>query len=685
MAKTLLDAAAFEDGLKGWRSQGEAEFSLDAAGAREGHAAARVTVAADAALKWQQLRRTITEDIQPGDEIAAAVWVRAPGLADGTGAYLALEFLGAAGERVGIAHSKVGMANGGNGWEKLTAAGSAPDDARAICINLVLNSHGSAWFADAEAARVGRIEAWPDLGDARREFTVRTGEVVLPRFGGVGFHAFHHSFPASQTEIDTVIAKRWREVNPSFARMNDNYDWDDAHRDRMAEYLRMMKETGTEVYVATWNPEELAEGEERRQYAREVVDNLEYLVRKKGATNIRFYCMSNELSLKGWGKMAGDLPKFRDYHRALFNELRARKLDIQLLATDASPLDWWHTIDWATKNMDDITGVYGGHHYVNDRSPEDERFYPWFLGKLRWGAGMAHAKGKEFILGEFGGKQDGRTINGVKMDACIYFGTPQEAVYPLQMAEATIAALNAGVYALGYWTFMDCPDEGFGKSYQNKWGLFKCSGDDRSTRPLYYSYGLLSKFFRGPATVFAVSGSDPRLRVAAVQHHGTGTWSIAVVNRNKRDVPLSLSLDGKPVTAAFRKYVYDPAHAPQHPFGDLQDPAGKVQMRAGRLEDTLGAGTLAIYTTAYDDQPPATVKGVKVEPASDGKERVSWRSNAEPDLCYYRVYRSREAGFTPAVATQIGSTIATGFLADAGGGPWHYKVLAVDQSGNPSN
>jgi hypothetical protein len=67
--------------------------------------------------------------------------------------------------------------------------------------------------------------------------------------------------------------------------------------------------------------------------------------------------MTNELSLAGWGKLAQYLPKFRDYHQALYDELEPRKLDIKRLATDASPISFWETIQWARENMDEITGI----------------------------------------------------------------------------------------------------------------------------------------------------------------------------------------------------------------------------------------------------------------------------------------------------------------------------------------
>lgn len=665
-AEPMRYETGFEDGLTGWQQVGQATFGSDAAEVHGGAKSARITVAAGVEPRWQQLYYPL-RPVVAGEKFEATFWVRTR-LTDGH-AYGAIEFLDAAGRRCGIAHSAVGEGNGAEQWDQLTISGRAPAGVASLRLNLILHGHGDAWFDDARLARTAQLELWPELGPIERRVTIDPSRVVLDHFAGVGFHVFHHTHNIPQTMLDEVVAKRWRELNPSFARLNDSYTWDDTMREQAARHMQRLKETGTELYLATWGPPDTQPGEERRAYARKMVDLHEYLYRTKGLTNLRWFCMSNELSLGKWGALVHDLPKFRDYHRELFDEYRRRGLPIGLLATDASPLSYWSTIEWAADHMDDITAIYGGHDYFNEWDVTDERFYPWFLDRLRWGAGLARARGKDFILGEFGSKQAGNTVNGKRNDGCAWWDTPQEPLVAIQLAEAAMAALNAGIYALGNWTFMDFPDE-YSRTYQNKWGTFKWSGDDTSTRPHYYGYGLLTKFFRGPATVCTVDTNDPRLRAAAVRHNGAGSWSVAVVNRNPREVALRLALPAP--EAAFRKYVYDPADPPFSRFGDLQPPAAVVPLRGGTLTDAVGAGQLVVYTTAYDDTPPAPVRGVRAEPAAGGV-RVSWEASGEPDFCYYRVYRGEQ---------QLVSTVATAYLERGATAREGYRVVAVDQSGN---
>jgi hypothetical protein len=507
-----------------------------------------------------------------------------------------------------------------------------------------------------------------------------TRQVVHPKFGGVGFHA-DFSLPSSTPEhFEQVLAKRWSELQPSFARVSHWWKEDrPGIRDvkglqALAKQLVFMKESAnTEIYFTTMGLGPVRQGKPRLKYVKAVVDDLEYLW-KQGATNLKTFCVTNELSASDWADLTKDLPTFRNYHQLLFEELKKRNLPIRLLATDASPIENWNTLEWAAKNMDEITGVYGGHHYINDQGLDDLGFYGWFKDKCGWAAGLAKAKGKDFILGEFGPAQYFDKKHGLRWDTCLYYETPQEPLAGIQLAEAALAAVNAGVYGMGYWTFTDFPDHPEWRGI-NQWGLFKWLTNSSVPRAPYFAYGLLTKFFRGPAIVYAVRTADEQLRVAAIEQENK-TWSIAIVNRNPEQTPVHLSMPEGVPAASFRKYVYDPKHLPLTEDGDLQGPSGKVSLEKGTLADSLAGGTLTVYTTAYDETPPAPVRGLQVSKLSDSQQ-LTWLPSTETDLCYYRIYHNN---------LRVGSTIATSF-ADAGptqGRSGNYTVIAVDRSGNAS-
>lgn len=586
----------FSEGLPGWTTQGRAEFGF---AVHEGRPGARITVAPGVELAYQQIHFD-SKDVRPGDAIDFRAVVRTVGqMADGVGPYLAIEWLNAAGQRIGVLQSMVDLTSGRNGWQALDVSGTAPAGTAALRANAILHSHGTAYFANPSVLRTSRQAPWPDLGDRRRTITVEA-KVLQPDFIGIGFHAFQHAFDYPPGDIDRFIYPRWRELNPSFVRVNHEQKWGRKELDRMAEHLRRMQSTGARVYVTTWDPKDCKTDEELAAYARRIADHLEYLIREKKCHSISWYCLTNELSLERWGSLAADLPKFKRYHEAFAAEFKRRNLKVGLLATDASPISYWPTVEWAAKNMDEITAVYGAHHYFNDATLEDERFYEQWLEQMKKITAVAKARGKPFILGEFGSRPDGSTVNGVHRDRCVYYETPQEAQVGIQISEGAIGAMNAGAAAVGYWTFMDLPDSTRKDGWENKWGLVRCGdGADYSTRAPYYAYGLLTRYFRGPSSTHAATAHDPRLRVAASHRVKGDNWSIAVVNRNTRATQVEIRLPQVRRGARLHKYVYDPAHVAQNPDGKLPPPSATFVIggKTPRLRDTLLSGSLTVYST----------------------------------------------------------------------------------------
>jgi len=431
---------------------------------------------------------------------------------------------------------------------------------------------------------------------AKSDLRVRVADETSAAFGGVGFHVFSHLHAGTTPELEAVLFRRWAELNPSFARLTHKWGWD---LERVLPYLERLKATGTEVYLTTWNPRDVATDQEMKAYASDVVGMLEDLVRSRGFDNIKTYCMTNELSLNGWGKLREDLPKFKAYHAAIAAALRARDLPVGLLATDASPIKRWDTLEWAASNMDEMTAAYGGHHYINDFEPGDPGFYPWFLERATWGVGLARARGKPFIVGEFGARQHrGERYGYAKWDGCAHWDTPAEPLVGIQLAEATAAMINAGVYGLGYWTYADFPDNPR-KRYANKWGVLRRSGGGISIRPHYYAYGLLTRFFRGPAKTVSVVCDDPLLRAAAVRQGGGESWSVLVVNARAERTAFTLTVESAGPDERVRKYLYDPAHVPDHVDGALPPPEWAREFGGAALDDDLPARSMAVYTTAF--------------------------------------------------------------------------------------
>ena len=525
--------------------------------------------------------------------------------------------------------------------------------------------------------------------------TGKTGIVISDSilnkdYGGVGYHIIFHLDKPTPWQMDQVFAKRWRELDPSFARINDYPMWTRKDLDQFSDFMKILKYTNTEIYVTSFGAEEMNKFKNPGDYVKKEVDNLEYLKKVKGFEKLNYYCMTNELSMDAWASMVNHLDQFKSIHQLFFNELKQRNLDIKLLATDASPFQYWNTIEWAAQNMDDITGVYGGHHYFNEHDVRDLTFYSFFLNKMKWASQLAGSKNKRFIMGEFGPMQTFADIDSIYYDGCIYNNTPLELYAGLQMGEAIIAQINGGIYASCYWTFSDMPTLSNSKEFPyraNKWGLFKWYFDDFTTKPNYYAMGLLSRYFRGPAQAYVIHNPDTLIRAAAIKNKERKTYSIVLVNRNTTQKVVTLSLkDAQPETS-LRKYVYDPAHVPFNYFGDLQNYSKKIILDGRAFSDTLPAYSLVVYTSDFDEDAPAPVSefSASLEKTKYGdRNKLTWSPSTEPDFCYYRVYRSEKPDVEITPMNQVASSIATEFVDyRAHETPkYFYRVVAVDKSGN---
>lgn len=508
-------------------------------------------------------------------------------------------------------------------------------------------------------------------------------EPIMARFGGMGFHNAESGLyrKMSDRHFNEVIAKIYYELAPGFSRMGGGApDWTTEQMDEFADYCRKMQcVTDTTIYltghcVRYHSPEDL------QKYAENVADRLQYVINDKGIRNVQIYCMSNELSLDDWGDLNFEMQTFKTYHTYLYNEFRRRGMRVRLLATDASPMERWESIEWAIANgMVPISQVFGGHHYSNDFDPEDVDFYKVFKRHCSDVVNMLKPHERRFILGEFGlaqrFKQGVNNVNGVKMDVCDAFYNGREEYSALQVCEMAMAAMNAGVYAMALWTFADLPNPS-GMEYRlNKWGLTRWDGEDYSPRSWLYAYGLLVKYFRKESKPLTLASGDYLLRCGGVENDD-GSFSIAIINRHEGAVDVEISLEGLTAQRPLRNYLYDANNVPNNAFGDLQDYRELIPAEGGKVKVTVPGSSITMLTTDYRDHKPAPVGGVRCE---DGK--ITWEASTEPEHRYYRVYKGDSPDFTPSRENQIASTIAT-YATDTTGVPGYYRVLSVDQWGN---
>ena len=532
-------------------------------------------------------------------------------------------------------------------------------------------------------------------------------------FGGIGFHNNDAMlYPIMDEDYFwQKVCKCYREITPGFMRtFMGYYNQTEESLDKFAEYYEyMQKWTDTPMYLTVDTCHLHFTDEEIQDYCENIANRLAYLYHKKGVKHIRYYCLSNELTRKRHGNLVKDMPTFKKYHEYFYRAFLKRNLPIGLLSTDATEYENWNTVDWALKNMNEITDDVCVHIYHREHMPEDPAFYDFFYGKCADIVDLSIQSLKRVILGECGLQmlptEDVDKVSAVQMsygkgviiDTCRYYEMDEYKAYMgLMLTEMCFAAINAGVYALAFWTFVDCPDpyscgystkEGFSKKWGenerffsattrvkfNKWGVIKWDNEGKyEVRPHFYALAPLTKFFGRNTRLLDVSSPDPMLRMCAVSaRFGEGT-TVGIVNRHKEATEIRLDTDlfGKSI----RVYEFDPKNVAENKFGDMQSYVAVIPN--DNPVYVLKPESVTYFTTDYIEK----TESVEAKNVTFENGRLSWDASTDANHCYWRVYASDKKGFEPSYENQIASTAAESlFVVEE---KRFYRVLSVDISGN---
>ena len=520
-------------------------------------------------------------------------------------------------------------------------------------------------------------------------------------WGGFGFHNSEATMtPLMSDEFrDQRVLKTFREISPTYARVFAGYwDWTREAMDRFADYYdATFRLADTTLYLVPGRMPVITDDFKASEYCEAVATRLEYLVRERKCTKIRYYCLSNELSVgPTYAWFAKHWDKYAEINREMQRAFMRHGLDIGLQTPDSSGYLRMGDIDWAITNINEQTDTYCWHLYERALEPGDPALYNKLTEALRELVGKALRKEKRLSLGEFGftGKITPYGQGVMRDDAHAAFRHPGSEFArraAISRAEMGLAALNAGAVSAVSWTMVDYPDpflredgdtpeekarydvarfSGFGLDVRyNKNGLFRWCDDDRdySSYPDLYTMGYLAKLFRKGARVLPWTTDDDTLRAGGVTNPN-GSVSFAVVNWG----------DAKKVTLAFplaptrplRVYEYDSEHPPINAFNDLQPAKGTVTAVDGAVTVAVPAKSMTFLTTDYEDHVPAEVANVRI---ANGV--LSWAASKESEHRYYRVYRDGK---------QIASTVATSLLVPGavGGDLKRFTVKSVDKWGN---
>ena len=513
-----------------------------------------------------------------------------------------------------------------------------------------------------------------------------------------------------------------------YAPTSTSYNWTDYRFVNYCDIVKKLKENDIDIINCARfdiNPAWLGGGQIitdatiQDRYAQVVADGMDYMINILGLTNIKSWEITNELTIKdatgtsSWGGFYGTQASggpstiAQNCHKALISKVRtalnAKGLQSVVIRSGGMSLpdmfNWtndnhpesttsdfhWYGVKSSTPGFINWGPSYGVTPYPPTQTdttwylPEQ---YNYFTSLYKYRVARAKSVNKDCAVGEYGPISTGDINTSVGSS---YPGTESRQIGDGNLgtffADQAVALLNAGILTFHKWSLVDLK---YNRTYMfYNHGSMTDSIDGWKPRSDWYSYGLMTRYIRKNSSVYNVSSSDNLLHAAAIKNNSDGNWTVVVVNRKDTDAPVSIHFNGTVPTKPLRKFVYDPANWPQNDFGDLQEYVKKVSVSGTSMTDVIAANTMALYTTEYDETPPAAVTGLT--PTSGiGTVNLTWNANTESDICYYRIYRGETADFVPSLANQIASTIATTFKYFNNTSTSYFKISAVDKYGNAS-
>ena len=521
-------------------------------------------------------------------------------------------------------------------------------------------------------------------------------------WGGFGFHNSEATMLRMMTDEfrDERVYKTFREVSPTYSRVFAGFsEWPKEMMDSFADYYdATFRKAGTTIYMVPGRFPYVDGDFDAKAHFEGIARNLEYLVKDRKLTKLRYYAIANELSAGNtyaWFAKPGKMDLYALYCDEMYRAFRRHGLDIGLQTTDTSGVaSARRDLAWAAKTIDEITDTYCWHVYDRDHLPGEPGLYDYVYTNCQEFVALAARKEKRLSLGEFG-FQGRSTVerrgygSGVMRDDGNYaFRHPDDAALgALSLLEMSFAAFNAGCVSAVKWTMFDYPDpflkedgdtpeekarydvvrySGHGLQIRyNKCGIVRWNDEDHdySARAELYTVGYFAKLFRKGGRVLPWTSDDAKLIAAGITNPD-GSASFAIINWGEaKEVRVkSEHRLGRPL----RIYEYDSAKPPYNDFNDLQPAKGTVRAEGGAFTVAMPAKSAVFLTTDYVDRVPSEVEDVE---ADDG--RLAWDACEDPEHVYYRVFKN---------GRQIRSTVATSCAIDDENA--EYAVKSVDKWGN---
>ncbi len=298
------------------------------------------------------------------------------------------------------------------------------------------------------------------------------------------------------------------------------------------------------------------------RWAKMCADLMEYLVKIKGYTCIKWFVNTNEpnvIGSKGTSKNAyNTAEKWMQGVKNVRSALDGVGLnDVSIIGGDTTTILASELyLPKAAKELSDILDNYGVHLYVNN-SQIDQGEYEKSVRSLYKKVQKADGdlgKTKQMHIWEAGllsGKKQDTDCNELIMT----YG------YGLRMADYTVQSINAGINGIVYWDLDDAMHFMYHENSTNakEWGMFSTLATaeigKQEYRPWYHSSVLLTNLLCPGNAIYGAKNLPDGVRSLATVNPDRTQGGVVVVNNSKKKITQEMILDEQIKTDG-KLYVY---------------------------------------------------------------------------------------------------------------------------------
>ncbi|UAB83164.1 hypothetical protein INR75_13270 [Zunongwangia sp. SCSIO 43204] len=430
-----------------------------------------------------------------------------------------------------------------------------------------------------------------------------------------------------QPKIVRVLDQaNWRYLEGMDKEGNPVLDFENEEMQALYKLLDYCEKNNIQVILGEWgqpykvhdtnlNMQNVFTGATDPKWISIIADHLQYLIKEKGYKCIQYYNLVNEPN-GYWSSIDGNWEEWKEAVKMLDSAIASRNLDqVKLLGPDSTPYNneksKYKGNEWAKQavlQLNDVLGGYDVHDYPSQEKVRSGEFQEIYSDMIAFADSISR---KPFVLGEVGfEKYVEPNISRYKNDP---YASPDSQMrvydfdYGVDMADVMAQALNAGfdgVIAWGLDDAMHTNGDTGDKTQLKRWGMWNILGEelignkkDEEIRPWFYTWALMTRYFKGEMDIIGTSGKLPKMVRFVVGKSTDGDITFSVINNSEDDIELTIDIksfnaNGK----GFNKYLYSESTRPVDSMG-FPIPEKKNLMLEESFELKLLPKSVVLYTT----------------------------------------------------------------------------------------